>query len=302
VRALVTGATGYVGSQLVPALVQEGHDVVALARNPASLRATGATVVRADLLDEDSTRSAVSEPFDVAYYLVHALGEGDYEELDRRAARTFARAARRAGVRRVVYLGGFVPEGAGLSQHLRSRDQVGRILTEEGADTVVLQAAAILGAGSTPFEIIRHLVDRLPVVPLPRFMDQRVQPIAIADVLHYLIRAADRELLPPGAYDIGGDRSTSYTGLVRTYADVAGRRRLFLPVPFVPAGGAASLIGPLTPVRGALVADLMASLANSMETADRRIRDLVPDPLGGLLDIREGMARAVADQRTLTHA
>jgi uncharacterized protein YbjT (DUF2867 family) len=305
VRALVTGATGYVGSRLVPALLDAGVEVVAAVRAPERLAGVPwraqVDVVPLDLLDDRSTRAALraagrDAPIDVAYYLVHALGEGDYAELDARAATGFAGAAARAGLPRIVYLGGFLPEdvtgGPEVSRHLRSRAQVGDLLAER-VDTVVLQAAAILGRGSTPFELVRHLVDLLPVVPLPPFMRQRVQPIAIDDVLHYLVAAAGRDRLPAGRYEISGDRDTTYTGLVRTYADIACRRRVFVPVPFLTAAAAASVIGPITAVDGALVTDLMESLSTPMVSTERRIRDYVPDPLGGLLGITEGMVRAV---------
>jgi uncharacterized protein YbjT (DUF2867 family) len=158
---------------------------------------------------------------------------------------------------------------------------------------VCLQAAAIIGAGSTPFELTRHLVNRLPVIPLPPFMSRPMQPIAIDDVVHYLVASADPAVLPAGRYDIAGERVTTYAGMVRTYAEVAGLRRIFVPVPYVPPAGAASVIGPITPVDGALVANLMPSLDNSMVSSDQRIRTYIPDPLGGLMDLREAMKRAL---------
>jgi uncharacterized protein YbjT (DUF2867 family) len=304
-RALVTGATGYVGSLLVPDLLAAGVEVTALSRSPERLAGFGwarqVRTVRADLLDTPSTRRALlrAGPVDVAYYLVHALEHGDYEERDDAAAAHFADAARRAGVRRIVYLGGFVPDEARLSRHLRSRASVARVLTAGGVDTVALQAAAIIGVGSAPFEIIRSLVDRLPVVPLPPFMRKQVQPIAIDDVLHYLRHAADPAVLPAGSYDIAGERITTYAGLVRTYAAVARLRRVFVPVPFVPAQSAAAVVGPLTPVENHLVTSLMPSLSNQMLPRDLRIRNHIPDPFGGLTGIEESIARALDRPLTL---
>ncbi len=301
-RALVTGATGYIGSRLVDALIQDDVEVVATARRPSGLRLPGRPDVvhnlALDVLDPESTRQAFEQagPVDVAYYLVHALGEDDYETSDQRAAQNFATAAARAGVGRIVYLGGFVPGGrpATLSTHLRSRARVGQVLAAGPVEVVTLQAAVILGAGSTSFEIVRHLVDRLPVVPLPPFMSHRVQPIAIDDVLHYLRAAADPAVLPPGRYDIAGERGTTYAGLARTYAAVAGLRRIFVPVPLVPPSLAAPMIGPLVPVPNSLVSDLVASLDHSMVSGGDTIRRYVADPFGGLIGIAEGIRLALA--------
>jgi uncharacterized protein YbjT (DUF2867 family) len=299
-RALVVGASGYVGSALVPALLGAGARVVAAGRSAAKLAAAPwadqARLLTMDVLDPRSVRRGVRGcgRIDVAYYFVHSMGDGDYEALDERAARTFAAAAAEAGVRRVVYLGGLVPNGGQkISRHLSSRDQVGTIFAEGPVDVVRLQAAAIIGAGSTPFELTRHLVNRLPVVPLPPFMSRPMQPIAVDDVVHYLVASADPEVLPPGRYDITGERVTTYAGMVRTYADVAGLRRIFVPVPYMPPSGAATVIGPMTPVDAELVANLLPSLANSMVSSDQRIREYIPDPLGGLMELREAMARAL---------
>jgi uncharacterized protein YbjT (DUF2867 family) len=301
-RALVVGASGYVGSALVPALVRSGASVVAAGRTGAKLAAAAwagdVRLATLDVLDPRSARKVLRGcgRLDVAYYLVHSLGDDDYEALDERAARTFAAAAAEAGVRRIVYLGGLVPDSSQkISKHLRSRDQVGTILTQGPVGTVRLQAAAVIGAGSTPFELTRHLVNRLPVVPLPPFMSRPMQPIAIADVLHYLVASADPAVLPPGRYDITGERITTYAGMVRTYAEVAGLRRVFVPVPYLPPAGAAIVIGPMTPLGAELVAHLMPSLANTMISTDQRIRQFIPDPLGGLMDLREAMTRALRD-------
>jgi len=307
VQALVTGATGYVGSRLVSALVAGGFDVVATARDPRRLRridwADQVQTLALDVLDAESVQAAFARcgRVDVAYYLVHALGEGDYESSDERAAGIFARAAAEAEVGRIVYLGGFVPPEENVSAHLRSRARVGEVLQAGAVDAVLLRAAVILGAGSTSFEIIRHLVDRLPVVPLPPFMDHQVQPIAIADVLHYLVAAADPAVLSAGAYDIAGHERTTYAGLARMYATAAGLRRVFVPVPVVSPAMAASVMGPLMPVPSDLVSDLVRSLDNSMVSSDRRIEDCIDEPFGGLASIAEAIHRAL-DRHSVTPA
>lgn len=195
-RCLVTGATGYIGGRLVPALLEAGHQVRALARTPQKLRdypwADRVEVVRGDVTDADSLTEAMRD-IDVAYYLVHALGSGsDFEETDRRAARNFGEKARAAGVRRIVYLGGLTPAGVAekeLSPHLRSRAEVGRILLDSGVPTVVLRAAIVIGSGSASFEMLRYLTERLPVMVTPSWVSTRIQPIAVRDVIRYLVGA-----------------------------------------------------------------------------------------------------------------
>lgn len=274
-RTLVTGATGYIGSRLVGALRAAGHDVVATARDTGRLRAVGFGdgVARAalDVTSRESCRQALAgeTPFDVAYYLVHTIGAEDFGRRDRDAARTFAETARDAGVRRIVYLGGFVPDGESLSDHLDSRAEVGEVLQQSGVDTVWLRAGVVLGAGSTSYELIRYLADRLPVVPTPAWMNHLVSPIAVNDVLHYLVAVADPGAVPAGAYDIAGDDPMPYRDLFGLYIRAVALRRALLPVRGISTQMAAPVISRLTPVPTALAADLVGSLDNTMISADR---------------------------------
>lgn len=299
-RALVTGAGGYVGSRLVSALHRAGVEVVASARDPRRLEhfdwPADIRTVALDVGDEGSCVQALraSGPVDVAYYLVHAIGAASYADTDRLGARTFAAAGLEAGVGRLVYLGGFVPDGESLSAHLDSRAEVAEMLQRSGVDTVWLRASVILGAGSTSYELIRYLADRLPVIPIPSWMRHVVQPIAVSDVLDYLVASSDPGAVPAGAYDIAGDEALAYEDLLRAYVDIAGLRRAWLPVRGVTPGLAAPVVSGLTPVPAALVRDLVQSLTNSMGSRDARIRKLVADPSGGLVGVREGLARAGA--------
>jgi uncharacterized protein YbjT (DUF2867 family) len=264
---LVTGATGYIGGRLAPRLIEAGHQVRCLSRGAARMRDVPwvgeVEVVEGDLTDPESLLGAF-DGVDVAYFLVHSLGRRDFEEQDRRAAENFADAASKAGVTRIVYLGG--PEPAPderPSPHLRSRAEVARILLAGDVPTAVLRAAVIIGSGSASFEMLRYLTERLPVMVTPRWVRNRIQPIAVRDVLRYLIAAATLPADVNRGFDIGGPDVLTYEQMMRRYARVAGlRRRVIVPLRPLSPWLSAHWVGLVTPVPNAIARPLVASLVH----------------------------------------
>lgn len=303
-RILVTGATGYVGSRLIAALLSGGHEIVAATRAPETLRRFGwyadVTPVALDAGDRASAVQAFAQTgqIDVVYFLVHRIGQPDFREADNKAAANVAKAAGKAGVKRIVYLGGFVPDERALSDHLAGRAEVAQALTVDGGPGVVwLGAAVIIGAGSTSFEMVRYVGDRFWLIPMPKWVDNAIDPISIHDALYYLVAAADPDRVPAGGYDICGPETTTYRKLLLAYLHAAGARRAGVPVRGVNKSLMSWATGAAVPVPSGLAADLVASLDYPMTASRDLLRAEVPDPPGGLTTVKDAMALALSRHR-----
>lgn len=282
-NVLVTGATGYIGSQLVPELLAAGHRVRVLARNPAKLPAALAAavdVVPGDAFDPPSLGCAL-RGIDVAYYLIHSMGSsGDaFAERDRAAARNFAAAAAAEGVARIVYLGGLGRDASGLSEHLRSRQETGDVLREGPVPVTELRAAIIVGAGSASFEIMRDLARKLPLMVCPRWVASRCEPIAVVDVLAYLVGVLDEPRTAGRTLEIGGGEVYTYAELLRVTASVMGRRVRILTVPFLTPRLSAYWLNLVTAVPMSLAFPLVEGLRYDVVCEETAIRELLPRPL-----------------------
>jgi len=280
VRVLVTGATGYVGGRLVPRLLAAGHAVRVLARDPARLSgrpwAGAVEVVRGDVLDEGTLGPALAD-VEAAYYLVHSMdGQPDFAARDHRAAAAFGAAARRGGVARIVYLGGLGDPGQGLSVHLSSRQGTGRALGEAGVPVTELRAAVIVGSGSLSFEMVRYLTERLPVMLCPRWVLQRIQPIAVRDVLAYLVAALETEESAGRVVEIGGADVLTYREMLLGYARLRGLRRWLLPVPVLTPELSSHWVHWMTPIPKAIARPLVEGLRNEVVVRDPLARRLFP--------------------------
>jgi len=285
VRVLVTGATGYIGGRLVPRLVEAGHAVRVLARDSGRLtgRFADVDVAEGDLFDRASIRASLQD-VDVAYYLVHSMtrGRGDFAQKDREAAAIFARAAADAGVRRILYLGGLGVEGKGLSQHLRSRHETGEMLRSTDVPVTEFRAAMIVGSGSASFEMMRYLTERLPVMIAPRWVATPCQPIAVRDVLAYLVAELERPADGDATFEIGGADVLSYREMMLRYARIRGLRRSLVVVPFFTPRLSSGWIHLVTPIPAAIARPLVDGLRSPVIVRDDRALREFPDivPVG----------------------
>lgn len=273
---LLTGATGYIGGRLLKRFEAEGRAVRCMVRRPEYLRARVAeatTVVQGDMLDPASLDSAL-EGVNVAYYLVHSMGsQGEFEEEERRTAINFVRAAEKAGVQRIIYLGGLGSD-RDLSAHLSSRQAVGKILRDSSVQTIEFRASIIIGSGSLSFEMIRALVEKLPVMIAPRWVRTKAQPIAIEDVLSYLAGAVDVEMQGSEIVEIGGTDRVSYQQLMREYARQRGLPRLIIPVPLLTPRLSSLWLGLVTPVYARIGRKLVDSLKHDTTVHSTRAAEL----------------------------
>ncbi|MBN2507346.1 MAG: SDR family oxidoreductase [Verrucomicrobia bacterium] len=278
---LVTGATGYIGGRLVPRLLESGFRVRCLARDPARLEGRswlGQVEVSAGDCLRAETLPGAMQGVEAAFYLVHSMAGGhDFEQRDVLAARNFAGAAKQAGVRRILYLGGLGDPDTALSEHLRSRQETGAVLREASVPVTEFRAPVIVGSGSLSFEIIRYLTERLPVMICPRWLYTRVQPIAIGNVLDYLVAALDTPESTGRIIEIGGADVLTYGDLLRGYAKARGLRRWLVPVPVLTPRLSSYWVHLVTPVPAAIASPLIQGLRNDVVVRDNLARELFPN-------------------------
>lgn len=303
-RVLVTGATGYLGGRLVPRLIDAGHTVRVLVRNPRKLRDVpwrdDVETVVGDLTDAATLSDAVAD-IDALYYLVHAMGaKGDFEEIEKLSATNLAEAAKSAGVSRIVYLGGLHPEGevGELSRHLRSRAEVGRILMDSGVPTIAFNAGVVIGSGSASFEMIRHLTEVLPYMPAPQWVRNFIQPIAVRDVLYYLVSALELPTELNRSFDIGGPDVLRYGQMMNGYALEAGlHQRPIASLPVLTPWLASQWVNLVTPIPRLLAVPIIESLQFDCVVRDDSVSDFIPEPEGGLTGYRASVRLALVKMR-----
>jgi len=298
VNILVTGAGGYIGRHLIPELLRAGHTVRALSRRPDRLLlAETVEPARGDVLDRSSLDDALSN-VDVAYYLVHSMERSEtdsrsFRERDREAARNFLDAAEAAGVKRIVYLGALGDTSAELSPHLASRIEVGEILQSGSIPTTVFRAAIIVGPWGSSFQMIQGLVEKLPVMITPRWVETLCQPIALADVLHYLVRCLDHSATEGQTLDIGGPDVLSYREMMRQFAVLLGRRCLIVGVPVLTPRLSSYWVNLVTPVRASLARPLIDGLKHAVVCGDDAVQRIIPH---ACLSYRDSVQRALNQQ------
>ena len=273
-RVLVAGASGFVGRRLCPALQEAGHEVRALTRHPETYVGAG-TAVAGDVHDEAQLDAAL-QGCEAAYYLVHSLDDPDFFARDAAAARTFAAAAGRAGLRRIVYLGGLGDDADDLSAHLRSRRQVERLLGEGGVPVVTLRAGIIVGHGGISWEMTRQLVEHLPAMITPRWVRTRTQPIGVSDVVRYLVGVLTAAVEGSRAFEIGGTEVLEYVEMLRRVAAIEGRTMIVVPVPLLTPRLSSRWLSLVTDVDLQTGRSLIDSMSNEVVVRDDSIRALVP--------------------------
>lgn len=289
---LITGASGFIGRRLTPLLHSRGYRMRCMSRSASLAGLEGVETVQGDMLTPLSL-PAILEGVDTAFYLVHSMagGRAGFERRDREAAENFVRAAERAGVRRVIYLGGLGETGDELSEHLRSRLEVAEILRSGSFATTFLRAAVIIGAGGASFEMVRFLVERLPLMITPRWVNTRCQPIAVADVITYLAGCLADERTSGRTFDIGGPEVLTYRAMMERFAAIEGRTLYILPVPVLSPKLSSYWVGLITPVPPSVSMPLIEGLKNEVICRDTAIRELIPCALTGYDEaVRQALA------------
>jgi len=297
-RVLVVGASGYIGSRVIPALLNAGHQVLAGARDTASLTKfwwfEQVTPVQIDVLDEQSTNRAITQETDAIVYLVHGMASDDFSQADRQAALNVRNSADTSAVRRIVYVSGIIPNVStdDLSEHLKSRLQVEEVLSSSNATVITLRAAMVIGGGSTSYELMSQLSDRLPMTIVPDWMNHLVEPIAVVDLVDAIIRALEAKVSTRN-YDIGGGEPLPYPDLIQRYTEEAEKERIQLPLGFLPEKLVAQVAAWIADVPSPTVKALMESLQHDMKAGDQYWKADLAKPNFQPLTVKESLRRSL---------